>query len=182
MSKEDEGEGWVAYGPVGEGKMPAVRMPLSEAREEAARDRRRMERRLRKAPFPLYGLPSSWEGGRFLGGGTWGGPTGHEETRSLSLVHGVLVEGEGPMLIVETALADERGSGGPLRVLAEDLWAGLANTVPEAVTWLRSGGSVRSSLSSIRSLRAPNASCPSKPGRCPSTSSLSRGAGWHGRG
>jgi hypothetical protein len=42
------------------------------------------------------------------------------------------------MLVVETALGDEPGGGGPLRVLAEEMWTGRANTVPEAVTRLRS--------------------------------------------
>jgi hypothetical protein len=128
---------WIAYGPVEEGPMPAVRMLLSDAREKAARDRRRMEARFRRAPFPLYGLPSSWEGGRFLGGGSWGGVRGRVRTRSLSLVHGVLVEGEGPILVVETALPDEPGGGGPLRILAEELWRGEANDVLEAVELLR---------------------------------------------
>lgn len=135
VSEEDER--WVAYGPVEEGQMPAVRMPLSQAREKAARDRRRMEARFRRAPFPLYGLPSSWEGGRFLGGAGWGGVRGRVRTHHLSLVHGVLIEGEGPILVVETALPEEPGGGGPLRILGEELWRGSANDVPEAVELLR---------------------------------------------
>jgi hypothetical protein len=117
--------------------MPAVRMPLSQAREKAARDRRRMEARFRRAPFPLYGLPSSWEAGRFLGGAGWGGVRGRVRTHHLSLVHGVLIEGEGPILVVETALPEEPGGGGPLRILGEDLWRGRANDVPGAMELLR---------------------------------------------
>jgi hypothetical protein len=135
VSEEDER--WVAYGPIEEGQMPAVRMPLSQAREKAARDRRRMEARFRRAPFPLYGLPFSWEGGRFLGGAGWGGVRGRVRTHHLSLVHGVLIEGEGPILVVETALPEEPGGGDPLRILGEDLWRGRANDVPEAVELLR---------------------------------------------
>jgi hypothetical protein len=135
VSEEDERR--VAYGPVEEGQMPAVRMPLSQAREKAARDRRRMEARFRRAPFPLYGLPSSWEGGRFLGGAGWGGVRGRVRTHHLSLVHGVLIEGEEPILVVETALPEEPGGGDPLRILGEYLWRGRANDVPDAVELLR---------------------------------------------
>jgi hypothetical protein len=41
------------------------------------------------------------------------------------------------MLVVETALPDEAGGGGSLRVLAEELWTGRANDVPDAATRLR---------------------------------------------
>ena len=112
-------------------------MTAAEARRRAKRERRRTERRFRTAPFPLYGLPSSWEGGRFLGGVSWSGVRGRQQTHSLSLVHGVLVEGEGPMLVVETALPDEAGGGGTLRVLAEELRTGRANDVFEAAARLR---------------------------------------------
>jgi hypothetical protein len=128
---------WIAYGPVEEGPVPAVRMLLSDAREKAARDRRRTEARFRRAPFPLYGLPSSWEGGRFLRGAGWGGVRRRVRTHHLSLVHGELVEGDGPTLVVETALPDEPGGGGPLRTLAEELWRGGANDIREAVELLR---------------------------------------------
>ena len=137
VAKPEDGRRWVSYGPVTEGASLGSRMTAAEARRRAERERRRTERRFRTAPFPLYGLPSSWEGGRFLGGGSWGGVRGRQQTQSLSLVHGVLVEGEGPMLVVGTALPDEAGGGGYLRVLAEELWAGRANSVADAATRLR---------------------------------------------
>ncbi|HZP90185.1 MAG TPA: hypothetical protein VFC04_04215 [Actinomycetota bacterium] len=56
---------------------------------------------------------------------------------TLSLVHGSLVEGEGPMLVVETALPDAPSGGGPLRILAEDVWSGRAHTVFEAIERVR---------------------------------------------
>jgi len=56
---------------------------------------------------------------------------------SLSLVHGTPVEGEGPMLTVETALPDEQGGGGRLRILAEEVWSGRAQTVGRALDHLQ---------------------------------------------
>lgn len=137
VPKPKDGRRWVSYGPVNQEASLGSRMTVAAARRRAERERRRRERRFRTAPFPLYGLPPSWEGGRFLGGGSWGGVRGRQQTHSLSLVHGVLVEGEGPMLVVETALPDEAGGGGSLRVLAEELWTGRANDVPDAATRLR---------------------------------------------
>jgi hypothetical protein len=58
-------------------------------------------------------------------------------TQSLSLVHGVIVEGEGPMLVVESALPNQPGGGGPLRILATELWGGRAESVVDAVAVLR---------------------------------------------
>jgi len=137
MTRPEEEPRWVSYGPVNQEPSRGSRMSTAAARRRAERERRRTERRFRTAPFPLYGLPSSWEGGRFLGGGSWGGVRGRQQTHSLSLVHGVLVEGEGPLLVVETALPDEAGGGGSLRVLAEEVWTGRANDVPDAAARLR---------------------------------------------
>lgn len=138
MGREAEGVAWTAtYIPAGEERSAEWRMSIKKMNQRAERERQRMESRFRKAPFPLYGLPASWEGGRFLGGVHWSGKWWREAIQSLSLVHGVLVEGEGPMLVVESARSDEPGGGGPLRILAEELWGGRAKTVPEAVAILR---------------------------------------------
>ena len=102
MTEREDGRRWVSYGPLNQEGLSRSKMSLSAARRRAERERRRTERRFRTAPFPLYGLPSSWEGGRFLGGGSWSRQRGREMVTSLSLVHGTLVEGEGPMLTVET--------------------------------------------------------------------------------
>lgn len=100
-----------------------------------------------KVAFPLYGLPPDWPGRRFLGGGqrSWPEPMDCERDpgvlHSLGLVHGTNVQGEGPMLVVETALPDADSGGGPLRVAAERLWAGRVSTEGEPSRpgdpWLR---------------------------------------------
>lgn len=94
-------------------------------------DRRRTEARFRSAPFPLYGLPSSWSGARFLGGGWWGGMRSRERTKALSLVHGTLVQGEGPIVTVETASEFSIG-GGRLLSTAGMVWAGRSPSIEEA--------------------------------------------------
>jgi len=134
--KKENGRRWVRYVPADQGV--SVRRWMSQwvARRRTERERRRTERRFRGAPFPLYGLPPSWQGDRSLGGGGWSGRTG-ELISSLSLVHGALVEGEGPMLTVETALPDEAHGGGRLRVLAEEVWSGRAWTIVQALDHLR---------------------------------------------
>jgi hypothetical protein len=111
-------------------------MSLAAARQRARRQRRRTERWFRTAPFPLYGLPAFWEGGRFLGGGSWHGQ-GKQVVTALSLVHGTLVVGKGLTLVVETALPGEPRGGDSFRVLAEEVWSGRAQTVAEALDRLR---------------------------------------------
>ena len=95
-------------------------------------DRRRTEARFRSAPFPLHGLPPSWDGPRFLGGGWWGGMPGRERTKALSLVHGTLVEGDGPILTVETASEFSIGGGGLLNA-AGMVWEGRSTSIEEAL-------------------------------------------------
>jgi hypothetical protein len=112
-------------------------MSLSAARRRAERERRRTETRFRTAPFPLYGLPSSWEGGRFLGGESWHEQGRRQVVTALSLVHGTLVVGQGLTLVVETALPDEPQGGDSFRVLAEEVWSGTAQTIAEALDHLR---------------------------------------------
>jgi hypothetical protein len=111
------------------------RMPLKEARERAREERAQMEARFRAAPFPLYGLPSEWDGPRYLGGGWWGGPPGKDRTKSLSLVHGALVHGEGPTLAVETGAEFSIG-GGRLLSIAGLVWEGRSPNVDEAIAEL----------------------------------------------
>jgi hypothetical protein len=104
---------------------------VRKARKQAEKQRRRTEARFRSAPFPLYGLPPSWHGDRFLGGAGWGGEPGHVQTWNLSLVHGTLVQGTGPMLTVETSTRVS-GGGDMLMVVAEMMWFGRFSTVEEA--------------------------------------------------
>ncbi len=107
---------------------------VSVNRRKVEAQRRRSEDRFRHAPFPLYGLPSSWTGDRKLGGGTWGtDPHGKESVEALSLVHGSNVEGRGPSLFVETSVpSDGVYGGGWLRLVAERVWVGMCATIEEA--------------------------------------------------
>jgi hypothetical protein len=136
MDEKGEGELY-AYARMGEGPPVGWRMSVKEARRRAHRERRREESRFHRAPFPLYGLPLSWAGERFLGGASWGSLSGKETIHSLSLVHGAIVEGEGPTLVVETAEPTAPEGGGTLRILAEQLWRGEAKSVHDALANFR---------------------------------------------
>ena len=96
------------------------------------RERQAMAERFRSAPFPLYGLPASFPGLRYLGGSGSRGARGERPVViSLSLAHGDPLAEQGPQLVVEVQ-AEPEGVGpapGPeLRsALAEALsWAGGA--------------------------------------------------------
>ncbi len=110
---------------------------MAQARQRAEHERRSAEERFRRAPFPLYGLPLSWQGGRFLGGCGWGSDrSGKETIHALSLLHGFVVQSEGPSFSVESAVPNSTGGGGDLRLVAEALWRGRASTVGDAVDTL----------------------------------------------
>lgn len=111
---------------------------LREAKEQTKELHDRMEERFRAAPFPLYGLPPSWIGGRYLGGGEWGTDRGQERIRALSLVHGVLVRGDGQELIVETSSPQSVG-GGWLANAAGMVWSGFSSSIEEAVAEVHPG-------------------------------------------
>src|SRR5574341_2400811 len=72
-------------------------------RRYAGRRTRRTLERFRAAPFPVYGLPPSWPGPRFIGG--WvarrNRGAGTERTTSVRLGHGDRNADRGPMLLVE---------------------------------------------------------------------------------
>jgi hypothetical protein len=124
------GRAW--YGRIDEkGNVVRTRgVSVKKAMRRAEKERRRTEARFRCAPFPLYGLPPSSHGDRFLGGAGWGGEPGHVKTLNLSLVHGTLVQGEGPTLSVETGTRP--GGGDLLMHLAQMTWSGRFSTVEEA--------------------------------------------------
>lgn len=135
MGVHDEHGRRAAYGPIHRGA-PALRwISRNEAGRRAKRERRRTESWFRRAPFPLYGLPPWWQGESFLGGGRVS-CGGREVIHFLSLVHGTLVQGGGPILSVETSVRGRPG-GGPLRVFAEELWTGRAGDIVEAWARLR---------------------------------------------
>jgi hypothetical protein len=75
---------------------------LSPSRQARRRSRRALQR-FEAAPFPLYGLPPSWTGARFLGG--WAAQrdyrAGVECTTSMQLGHGERLADRGPLLLVE---------------------------------------------------------------------------------
>ncbi len=102
---------------------------------------REAERLFRNAPFPLYGLPPSWTGERFLGGSAVRGTrdeAGWTETiDALSLGHGSIVEGRGATLIVGTATPAHRPANGVLEQFASHLWRGDASTPEAAMTLYR---------------------------------------------
>jgi hypothetical protein len=98
--------------------------------------KRSPEERFANAPFPLYGLPPDWKGGRFLGGVSWSWESpGRDNTTALTLVHGTVVDGLAampvvhPELLVETSVLADTGASGVLRILAECVWTGEAATV-----------------------------------------------------
>jgi hypothetical protein len=82
-------------------------------RRAAAKARQEMEDVFRYPPWPLFGLPLSWQGRRFLGG--------HSESdktiNALQLAHGDPRNPDAPQLRVEVSEREE-----PLRFLAENLW------------------------------------------------------------
>jgi len=133
MGKKDEGYLWVGHHDE-HGDWIGSRTPLNKARKQAERSRRAREARFRRAPFPLYGLPSSWEGVRRLGGDSYSQKGSHsrEHVQSLELVHGSRVEGAGSALGIETALPGCPPGGGELRCIAESFWTGLYATIREA--------------------------------------------------
>jgi len=132
MSDDDEDvQLWVARTDEAGNLLEVSQTSAKKARRRSMLDRRRREARFRSAPFRLYGLPLAWDGARFLGGGWWEGMPGRERTKALSLVHGTLVQGEGPMLVVETASEFSIG-GGELLNAAGMVWEGRSSSIEEA--------------------------------------------------
>jgi hypothetical protein len=93
-----------------------------------AREHRQQVERFQAAPFPAYGLPSSWSGPRQLGGWEESRSTGRRPvTTALSLDHGEPLADEGPQLRVEVRSYRQEEQVLPvrpdsLRGLAEELW------------------------------------------------------------
>jgi hypothetical protein len=135
MNKDSQRPSFAAYGRLG-GNIPAPRK-VQDLRREAKGERRHIESLFKNAPFPLYGLPPHWEGGRFLGGGRWGSVLDVETVDALSLVHGSIVEGASPTLTVETAFHGGPGGGNALRAVGELVWRAQVATVSQAVEMLR---------------------------------------------
>jgi hypothetical protein len=100
------------------------------------RERQAMAERFRAAPFPLYGLPASWAGPRWLGGaGTRQSRGRPPEVTSLALAHGDPAAEHGPQLRVEVrADPEDAGAGPELRqALAGELrWAAATRHEREA--------------------------------------------------
>jgi hypothetical protein len=87
---------------------------LAPGRQLGRRTRRALER-FRVAPFPIYGLPQSWTGERFLG--DWATRrdrrAGAERTTSMQLGHGERLADRGPLLLVEVDAAGRPRRGRP---------------------------------------------------------------------
>jgi hypothetical protein len=93
------------------------------------RERQAMAERFRAAPFPLYGLPASWAGPRWLGGaGTRQSRGRPPEVTSLALAHGDPAAEHGPQLRVEVrADPEDPGAGPELRHdLAGAAWSAVS--------------------------------------------------------
>jgi hypothetical protein len=90
---------------------------LAESIEDGRRRQSEQAALFRSAPFPLYGLPPSYQGRRYLGGSYAGG----KRAVALSLLHGS-IDGEEPFVIVETSTLKSGHGGGPMRVLADLCW------------------------------------------------------------
>jgi hypothetical protein len=104
-------------------------------RRAIERDHRQEVERFRAAPFPLYGLPTSWSGPRHLGGWgeRWDQGRRRPVTTALSLAHGQPLAEEGPQLRVEVESYREGEQARPggserRRGLAEELWWEAAPT------------------------------------------------------
>ena len=106
-----------AEGVGSDGQTFRMEMSARSSLRMAEAQQRRLEASFRRSRLPLYGLPPTWPGGRFLGGraGNRLERWHRDRTASLSLVHGTLVQGEGPMLVVETALPGSVTPGPPIR-------------------------------------------------------------------
>jgi hypothetical protein len=98
------------------------------------RERRAMAERFRAAPFPLYGLPPTFAGLRYLAGSGSRRARGERPVvTSLSLGHGDPAAEQGPQLVVEVQTEPGGAGAGPVpgpelrAALAEELaWAGGA--------------------------------------------------------
>jgi hypothetical protein len=89
----------------------------------SARQDERTAAVVRSPPFPLYGLPDSWHGPRFIGGTGWGGIGREARIESIELAHGDPLDATGPRLGVESSVAHPRWPRGMvLRDLAVGLW------------------------------------------------------------
>jgi hypothetical protein len=93
---------------------------VSPARGRARRDRQ-VELLIRSPPFPLYGLPTSWTGGRFVGG--YGGGDKARLVSNIELGHGDPTTASSPELRVQTAIPDN-----PEQLELDDLARSLDHT------------------------------------------------------
>jgi hypothetical protein len=127
-------------------------------RRYARRRTRRALERFRAAPFPVYGLPPSWSGPRFLGG--WAirrdRGSGAERTTSVRLGHGDRDADYGPLLLVEVDAGVWPRLGRP--DLAERLNHAAAGTSGAAAGVGRGAGPGRAASVSGRASRGPRRS------------------------
>ena len=109
--------------PAGLGNPTRGLLYVLKPHRAAEKARQEMEDVFRHPPWPLFGLPVSWQGKRFLGG--------HSESdttiNALQLAHGDPWNPEAPQLRVEVSGREE-----PLRFLAENLWH-QARRAPEGL-------------------------------------------------
>ncbi|MFI6502418.1 hypothetical protein [Nonomuraea typhae] len=106
---------WLAYLTTAL-RSPWPRSPLGQElldvlapRGRLRRHRTEEEKRYRSAPFPLYGLPYTWDGRRYACCSSWSGPR-RPVTMELGLCHGNPEVIDGPRLTV--AVSNRPDSGG----------------------------------------------------------------------
>jgi hypothetical protein len=112
------------------------------------REQRELVDRFRAAPLPLYGLPPSWSGPRYLGGLQGRGAGRGLVTTALSLGHGDPAVDQGPQLRVEVR-AEQDGPEqaaadlvGKARGRPDPAWSQVAIPVdglPASFAWLAEG-------------------------------------------
>lgn len=102
-----------APSPAGVGNPTRGLLYILEPRRAEEKARQEIEDVFRFPPWPLFGLPPSWQGKRFLGGHSWSDKT----VSALTLAHGDPWIADAPQLRVQVSGKEE-----PLRLLAENLW------------------------------------------------------------
>ncbi|MEO6798034.1 MAG: hypothetical protein ABI401_08580 [Candidatus Dormibacter sp.] len=102
-----------APSPAGLGSPTRGLLYVLEPRRANEKARQEIEDVFRFPPWPLFGLPPSWQGKRFLGGHSVSDRT----ISALALAHGDPWNPDTALLRVQVSGRDE-----PLRFLAENLW------------------------------------------------------------
>jgi hypothetical protein len=117
---------------------PTKHLLQRRSRRDRQRRFRATVRRFERSPVPLFGLPPSWTGVRWLAGSSWDRDHGGRADVIEALVLGHrLGEAEGPRLLVQSEAPGLAQSRSELQSIAEEFWRNGAASVGEAVDRLR---------------------------------------------